>query len=194
MMTWHKKEFPLIKTYIECFETIRVCKSFIMSVAAAFLMGLIVGSVYHEDFSTTLMPMLKALIQQTQGLGWLGLVIFIFHNNFTTAAITLLTGGLFFILPYFHAIANGIMVGFVLQQVGDLTGSTQWWKLLPHGVFEIPAFFMALGLGVYLGLFWQEDDKIAALKHRLIACLKTCVLVIAPLLAIAAIIEASLAF
>lgn len=193
MMTWHKRHHPVRKVYQECTDTLNAAKPYVFSAAAAFLMGVIVGAIFHESFAETLLPLLKDLVKQIEGLGWLGLAIFIFHNNFTTAVITMLTGGLFFLLPYFHAIANGILVGFVLQRVDELTGSTQWWKLLPHGIFEIPAFFMALGLGVYLGLFWRENDKLAALKTRLIACLKTCALVIAPLLTLAAMIESSLA-
>ena len=183
----------LKQVYQDCFVVVQASKNHIAGTVMVFVVGVLIGACFPDTFAETLMPILKDLVQQTQGLSWGALTVFIFHNNFTAAVIGMLSGLLLFLIPYLHANANGIVLGFVLQRAGELTGSTQWWKLIPHGIFELPAVFIALGLGVYLGLFWQEEDKLAAAKQRLLVCLKTCALVVAPLLVIAAIIEASMA-
>lgn len=157
-----------------------------------FFLGIALGATFPETFSDTLIPILKDLARQAHGLSHGELIVFIFHNNFTTAVLAILSGLLLFFMPYFHASANGVLVGFVLQQVAGITGSSNWWQLIPHGLFEIPAFIIALSMGVHLGLFWWAEDKLSAVKQRLLACLRTLVLVIAPLLAVAAVIEASL--
>ena len=178
--------------YSSCFSAIYDCKRYIQSIVMVFFLGIVLGATFPDTFNDTLMPILKDLVRQVHGLSPTELMVFIFHNNFTTAVLAMLSGLLLFFMPYFHASANGVLVGFVLQRVAEITGASNWWQLIPHGLFEIPAFFIALGMGVHLGLFWWKEDKLAAVKQRLLICLKTLVLVIAPLLAIASVIEASL--
>ena len=65
-------------------------------------------------------------------------------------------------------------------------------RLLPHGIFEIPALILSLGLGLKLGFFIFTKNKKKYLKDNLINSLRVFVYIILPLLIIAAIIEASL--
>jgi stage II sporulation protein M len=175
--------------YQECLSLLKTCKLTIAAVAATFAVGIILGLCFPEVFAEHIKPIIKELIANTAGLSGLALVLFIFHNNLLSAFIGMLSGLLFSIIPFAHALANGIVLGFVLQRTHEATGSSHWWQLIPHGTLELPAIFIALGLGAYLGLFWTQTDKKAAFKARIIPCLKTFVLIITPMLAIAATIE-----
>jgi len=56
----------------------------------------------------------------------------------------------------------------------------------------LPALFISLGLGLRIGTFIFEKDKIKTLKIYLIKSIKVFFFVIIPLLVIAAVIEGSL--
>jgi len=61
--------------------------------------------------------------------------------------------------------------------------------IFPHGVFELPAVFISLGLGVRFGTFMFSKNALSELKHRFIGSIKVFFFVIMPLLVLAAIIE-----
>ena len=176
----------------DCLSTLRASKHYIFAIAATFAMGIGIGLIYPDQFTETLLPIIRKLLAATAGLSPLELSLFIFHNNLLSALIGLASGAILGIFPFIHALGNGIVVGFVLHKTHLMTGSSHWWKLIPHGIFELPAIFIALGLGVYLGLSWRQQEKLATFKTRLIECLRTFVLIIAPMLGIAAIIESIL--
>ena len=67
-------------------------------------------------------------------------------------------------------------------------------NLLPHGIFELPAIFLAFGLGLKFGTFWMKKKKIKTLLDYFWNSLRVFLLIILPLLIIAAIIEGILIF
>lgn len=183
----------LRRHYQACFDTLGHCKNQILAIMIVFIVGGFFGWHYTKAMAPKLMPIIKELIHQTAGLTPCQLSIFIFSHNTSSALIGIISGLFFGFFPIIHALSNGLLIGFVLHHVHMATGSSHWWKLVPHGIFELPAIFMSLGLGVYLGQFWFCPEKMQALKSRLAACLKTFVLVILPLIIVAAIIEGHLA-
>lgn len=84
----------------------------------------------------------------------------IFLNNFM-ACLTLIGLGVLFGFPTISIIAlNGLLLGYVItvssQKVGDSFWSIFLTKILPHGVFELPAIFIAAALGLRVGMavYW----------------------------------------
>ena len=73
-------------------------------------------------------------------------------------------------------------------------GGLSLWKILPHGIFELPAVFIALGIGIKLGMFIFQKKKLESLKNYSINSLRVFLLIILPLLVIAGIIEGTLIF
>jgi stage II sporulation protein M len=63
------------------------------------------------------------------------------------------------------------------------------WRLLPHGIFELPALFLSAGLGLRLGTFIFRKNKLKSLKNYLFESLRVFLFIIFPFLLIAAIIE-----
>ena len=63
------------------------------------------------------------------------------------------------------------------------------WKILPHGIFELPSIIISFALGIKLGMFVFAKNPSKEFKKRFVLGLKTFVFVILPLLVIAAIIE-----
>ena len=91
-------------------------------------------------------------------------------------------------------IINGYLLGFVSARVVYAEGITSLWRLLPHGIFELPAVLISMGLGLKIGTFIFQKKKIKSLKEFFLSSFKTFLFVILPLLVIAALIETTLIF
>jgi len=63
------------------------------------------------------------------------------------------------------------------------------WKLFPHGIFELPAVFISLALGMKLGTFIFQKKKMNSFKDYLWNSFRIFIFVVIPLLVIAAFIE-----
>jgi stage II sporulation protein M len=127
-------------------------------------------------------------------MNFIELFWFIFSNNIKVTFIGLISGIFFGILPLLTSIANGYLLGFVSSLVIIEENFLSLWRILPHGIFELPAVFISLGLGLKLGMFIFQKKKIKYLKKNLYNSLKVFFLIILPLLLVAAIIESLFIF
>ncbi|WOF15856.1 stage II sporulation protein M [Methanoplanus sp. FWC-SCC4] len=116
----------------------------------------------------------------------------LFVNNLEASLLLFIGGATFGLLTMFVLITNGIIIGFVVSYVSDEKGILSIMaSIIPHGIFEIPAFIIAAGLGFLLTeALWMEfkgvgDTALSAKKYA-----KKFVLYVCPLLAVAAVIEA----
>lgn len=157
----------------------------------------IINSIFHGifgiDLQRVILTFIDNLIMKTEGMGHGELVGFIFFNNLQSSFMGLILGILFGLFSVFALIINGYLLGFVAGFSVKANGFFVLWKLLPHGVFELPALFIALGLGLRLGTFVFRDDNIS-FKDNIIESLRVFLLIVLPLLIIAAVIEGSLIF
>jgi len=108
---------------------------------------------------------LKEIISQTLNLGPIELIFFILQNNLQSALISL-AGGIYS--------AAGLLV---------------LWRLIPHGIFELPAIFISLGLGIKMGFSFFSKNKSEEFKKRFFNSANVFLMIVIPLLIIAAIIE-----
>ena len=101
--------------------------------------------------------------------------------------------GFFFgLIPIIATLANGYVVGFVTSIVVSSEGVLSLWRLFPHGIFELPAVFISLGMGVKFGTFIFQKKKAEAFREFFWNSLRVFVFIVIPLLIIGAIIEGSL--
>jgi stage II sporulation protein M len=111
----------------------------------------------------------------------LELVVAVFLRNAFSAFFAILFGFLFGLVPVFGAFFNGIAVGAMLH-----LNPLNFFKIIPHGLFELPAIFIAWGLGIWCagGLFHSPP-----ISFRVKRSLNIYLSIIVPLLIIAAIVE-----
>ena len=167
-------------------------RRFIFIVLLIFLVFVVLGFIFGSAFSNILDPQLKKIIDETKYLEGFSLIAFIFMNNGKVALMGLFFGVVLGIFSVLSMSANGFVIGYVLKRVFDMSGITEFWRLFPHGIFELPAIFISFGLGLKLGMFIFNERKADTLKDRLFLSLLAYIFVILPLLALAAIIEGSL--
>lgn len=122
----------------------------------------------------------------------------IFLQNLQACALALFGGILLGITSFLIVFFNGFIIGFVLMSLLFLPGNIGrnivyiLVGLVPHGIFELPAFILASALGLKLGLEWvnreSQGHRWEVLKSNARRVL-VAVPVIVVLLFIAAIVE-----
>lgn len=170
-------------------EGLREARNFIYFAVSLFCIGIVIGFVYSESFRPLLHAFERYLEYRFAGRGTLLTIVLIFLQNFTAAVISLLLGILFGIVPFCSAILNGIIIGALSAALADANQLNRLWGLIPHGIFELPAIFMAWGLGLWLGAWLFRRDKSETLANRINRAVITFLCYGFPLLIIAAVIE-----
>jgi len=131
---------------------------------------------------------LEVLMEQTPIM----LAAMLFVNNLQACILLFLGGVTFGILTIFVLATNGIVVGAVVQMANEMQGITYVVAaLLPHGIFELPALFIAGALGLMLAgairrELYEDGDAAADARQYTVFFAKT----VLPLLVLAAITEA----
>jgi uncharacterized membrane protein SpoIIM required for sporulation len=133
-----------------------------------FVIAVLVGFVWAEQFGF-IDELLRGIVELTIGMNGFELIFFILQNNLQSALYAFLGGIFFGVLPLINAIVNGVVLGYVAERVVSEVGAGQLVGLFPHGIFELPAIFISLGMGVKLGFlfvvnylkYWREKVNTA---------------------------------
>lgn len=189
-----KKKFNLLEEYRKSWIYIRECKNFIYIAIGIFLLFALIGffipapKILEEE----IMKFIQELLESTKGLSWFELIQFIILNNLRSTFFSIVFGVIMGIFPVFNAIANGYVLGFVSSLTASSAGAGELWRILPHGIFELPAVFISLGLGMKLGMFIFQKNKLESFKNYLMNSIRVFLFVVLALLIIAGIIEGTL--
>lgn len=191
-----KKKFNLIDEYKKCWKFLAESKKFFYFIIGIFLIFTLIGFLFPapQYLYDSILEILKEIIAETEGLSQLELILYIISNNVQSSFIGLLFGFIYGIFPIAIAIINGYILGFVANISVEKVGYFSLLDILPHGIFELPAIFLSLGLGMKFGTFMFQKNKSKSFKNYLINSLRIFLLIILPLLIIAGIIEGSLMF
>lgn len=178
--------------YAEVWKYLKESKIYFLIAGIIFLCAILIGYVFPVFFSEIILNFIKNIINQTQGFGFWQLFVFIIQNNVMSAFIGMLAGIFLGIFPALNAAMNGYVLGFVMNKTSEAAGSSILLRLLPHGIFEIPALIISLGLGIRLGMFLFAKNRGKDLKYNLENSLRVFLFVVIPLLIIAGFIEVGL--
>lgn len=179
----HKANFNrAINTIKE--NRILIYSSFFGMIAAG-----IVGYAFPEIFDNYTSTIIDTIISEILDKNGFEMISFIVLNNLKSALMMFLLGIVF--LPVIGIILNGYLIGSTIRNVSAEFGISTWFMLLPHGIFEIPAICIALGLGLRIGMEWFRGKEF---KKRYLEGIGVFFYVVVPLLIIAGIIEGSLIF
>ncbi|MBU0907224.1 MAG: stage II sporulation protein M [Nanoarchaeota archaeon] len=186
-----EKGLSLKTQFKEAWSYIKESRGYIFIAVALFILSSIVGAVFQEAFAPMINEILKNLIDKTSGLNTPEMIFFILQNNAQSAFLSIFFGMIFGIFPIISTVTNGVVVGYVLVKATEIAGISSWWRILPHGIFELPAIFISFGLGIKLGftLFLKREARTKEFKKRFYNSMNTILMIIIPLLIIAAIIE-----
>jgi stage II sporulation protein M len=157
-----------------------------------FLLFSLIGFIFPGFFNPQILELIRELVEMTQGMNGLELICFIFLNNLQSSLFAFLFGIFFGLVPFLTLILNGYVLGFVANKSVAIDGFSVLWKLLPHGIFEIPAVMISAGLGLKLGTYLFQFSKRDKLKKNVLELCQVFFFIVVPLLIIAAFIEGTL--
>ncbi len=185
------KKTGFLDNYRRSWSFIKESKKFIFIIIGIFLLFALAGFFIPapSNIYEWISKYIQEIVSETSGLSAVQLISFIFFNNLKSSFAGIILGILLGIFPIFIALFNGYILGFVLNKSVDASGVLILWKLLPHGIFELPAVFISLGLGLRIGTKILFNRKKGELRNILYDSLKVFLFVVVPLLIIAAIIE-----
>lgn len=144
---------------------IRNNRSYIGFTMLLFIAGLLLGLSFSEAFD----ELLKAQIEHIKNLAEKAdgnstkLATVIFLNNLKVSLLLLATGVLLSIFPIVMIMGNGMAIGYLFASFGGTVPVPLWaiivYGIVPHGIFEIPAFILAGAMGIKLGFMWLRPLK-----------------------------------
>ncbi|MGC9443603.1 MAG: stage II sporulation protein M [Candidatus Methanospirareceae archaeon] len=166
-----------------------VCILFVAAVAVGYL-------EYFSDLFSDSLAWLQELSEGIEDLterypSWVIFVMFfvvIFLNNAFTCFLNILTGPLLGIFPIFSTLINGGLLGWLAHEEGLVV----FLAIVPHGMFELPAYFISLAIGLYLAREALRPKESRQLKAKLGEGLLVYLRLILPLLFVAALVESAL--
>jgi len=143
----------ILDNYKKSFNYIKNSKNYIYSIVLIFFIFGLIGFFIPPptEVLNIILEFIQELLEKTQGMGALELIGFIFLNNLQVSLLAILAGLFFGVVPIVLSISNGYLIGFVASVVVNSEGLLSLWRIFPHGVFELPALFISLGLGLRLG-------------------------------------------
>lgn len=145
-----KKHLSTKTQFKEAINYIKESSNYIYASIGVFIASALIGLVFKENLAF-IDKLIEKLIAQTMGLNTPEMIFFILQNNLLSSVLSILLGIFLGLFPLFSSITNGIVLGYVLGKTLEVAGILSWWRLLPHGIFELPAIFISFGLGIKLG-------------------------------------------
>ena len=127
------------------------------------------------------------------------LALGLFINN-ASSSLFMMAYGLvpFIFLPVSGIIVNAFSIGAILyiSSIGGTVSAADLvlYGILPHGIIEIPAFLLAISMGIYICLFICGKiigkNKEQRFQDVFLECIRAYIYVVIPMLILAALIEA----
>jgi len=177
--------------YKDSWNFLKECRNYILfSILLFFGMSIVVFlGLQNQQINQILLEKLKEIMLEFEGLGIFQTIVKIFLNNTLASLLGIFLGVFLGIFPVIAILVNSYMVGFVAKLAVEKNGMITLWRLVPHGIFELPAVLISFALGIRLGMFIFAKNPQEDLKKTFWNCVKVFLLIILPLLVVAAIIE-----
>ena len=191
-----KNKFSFKEEYKKSWNYLKGSKKLIWTVLIIFFISFLIGFFISlpESLSQRVLDFIQNILSRTEGMNNFQLVKFIFLNNFQSSFFSMIFGIFFGIFPVFAVISNGFLLGFVSNLSMQKEGILSLWRIFPHGIFELPAMFISFALGIRIGFSFLDKKKFGDFKENIYSSLRIFILIVMPLLILAAIIEGTLIF
>lgn len=184
-----KKQNFFVRNYSACWEFLNESKWHVVFAIGIFMLVFLIGFIYPFFLRQEIFEWIEKLILSLEGKSTLEIIVFIFFNNIKASFFAIVTGIGLGILPLIIVVVNGYLLGFVARESAMVGGIGVLWQLVPHGIFELPAILLSIGIGFKIGADLFRKDVREKLKHNFKEGLRFFLFVIFPLLLIAGIIE-----
>ena len=177
------------RQYSKCYDFLKESSDYVVVVMGIMAAFFIIGFAFPVFYVEEIIKWVSIVMLEMEGLGAFGMVGFIFWNNLQAGFISILFGSLAGIFPVFSSAMNGYLIGFVSRHAVEANGIGVLWRLVPHGIFEIPAILFSMGIGLKLGVDIFTKKGRESWKKDFVEAMRFFVFVVFPLLLVAGLIE-----
>jgi uncharacterized membrane protein SpoIIM required for sporulation len=169
-------------------ETIKQARYCMGAVLVVYVTSSLIGWV-HADSLVALQQAASGLAEKFADKHGPAFVFTLFLHNLTATYITMCLVTLWGLVPILSATVNGLLLGWIVVTALDASLVDAAVMLVPHGLFEWPAMVIAWGVGLWRGVGHRFTIAPGSYGQRWKRSNRVFVLVVAPLLLVAAVIE-----
>lgn len=182
----------IYENFLESVKYLKNIKNYFWFSLILFAVIGVLSFIFPLFFEKEILGFIQDLIERTRGMNSFELTGFIIYNNIKSALFAVVFGIFFGVIPFLITVVNAYVLGFVSSRTVAAAGHWVLWRLVPHGIFEIPAVLISVALGIRLGMFlfvYKGGNKKKEYWEWVKDSLRVFLFIIIPLLVIAGIIE-----
>ena len=174
----------------------RTIKPYLLILTLIFAVSFMAGILAPSSIRQQMTEVFQAVVGNYRGLAGGMLFFNILVQNVMATIFVLIAGVFVGIIPTFAISSNAFGLGVLYRQTAEVAGySKAALKVLPYGVFEIPALLIAASYGLWLGvtvLRRMRGKESTLLRVNIEYAFRRYFAVVFPLLIVAAAIETAL--
>jgi stage II sporulation protein M len=174
----------------------RTIKPYILILTLIFAASFLAGTIAPLAIRQQMTEVFQVVVGNYRGLAGGMLFFNILVQNVMATIFVLISGVIVGIIPTFAIGSNGFGLGVLYRQAAEVSDySKAALKVLPYGVFEIPALLIAASYGLWLGVMVvrrMRGEESTLLRSHIEHAFRRYFAVVFPLLIIAAVIETAL--
>ncbi|MFW5730585.1 MAG: stage II sporulation protein M [Desulfonatronovibrionaceae bacterium] len=164
------------------------CRHYILWAGLIYSAGVAAGFVYKDNLDF-MQAGFQELVDKFAGLNAYEFILKIFLHNLMAGYLAMCFVVVWGLVPMGLAFFNGMMVGWFAGFADHLSLYELALMLVPHGLFEWPAMFIAFGVGTWRGLGPAVSHEQAGWLMRWKKAHLAYFTVVVPLLLAAAVVE-----
>ncbi len=168
--------------------TIKAARMWILAAFFIYCAAAVVAWSHSEHFDF-LEVQFGSLVEQFEGLGAWEFILRIFIHNLIASYLAMCFVVFFGSIPLALAVFNGLMLGWFIDWMDHFSSLDLLIMLGPHGVFELPAMFIAFGVGMWRGVGFRLGQEHPGWLERLKRVHCVFAVFVVPLLFVAAVLE-----
>lgn len=174
----------------------RTIRPYILILALLFGVSFLAGSLAPPSIRRQMTEVFQIVVANYQALSGGTLFFNVLVQNVLATIFVLVSGAIVGIVPTFAVSSNGFGLGVLYRQASEVSGASKAvLKVLPYGVFEIPALLIAASYGLWIGVMVvrrMRGRESSPLRDNIEYSFRRYFALVFPLLVIAAAIETSL--
>lgn len=163
----------ILSTYFQVAREFLIkSKKLMIFAATIFMVGLFMGFYLFRVDSESAFKIAQVVIGKFQGMDEAmkeletpGRIWMIFWNNLRVVLLSFISGILLGIIPVLILFFNGLFIGIIAGMMsGEGINILKFFVVgvLPHGIFEIPAFLLGgvMGMKIGIGLIFSPEGRV----------------------------------
>ena len=174
----------------------RTIKPYLLILTLVFAASFLAGTIAPSAVRQQMIDVFKGVVGNYRGLAGGMLFFNILVQNVMATIFVVISGVMAGVIPTFAISSNGFGLGVLYRQASEASGfPAAALKVLPYGVFEIPALLIAASYGLWLGVLAvrrMRGKESTLLRFHIEHAFRRYFAVVFPLLIVAAAIETAL--